>query len=289
MAHITQAVDQVINLPRGPLVGNDAVNLSFLRTTSAAIIDQAVPVGTIAYFPTSYGNSTPTAPTGWLKCNGALLLQSSYPNLFNALKNNSGNTPWIQSGDNSTYNFRLPDLRGVFIRGYNDGLTNVAGSNPNHDNVNIPNVSPHDTGRAFGSYQDNSLGTHTHDFRDVWTIQGDASNNGTKYYNTPNNGVGAQSYAGYNYTGNYIINANLNGTVPNYSGSPKVGVFDVNGEQYLWNVDAENPLARPASVDIAGDGGTADGMIWTINNRTAATGTTDTRPDNVALLACIKY
>ncbi|MGR8570349.1 phage tail protein [Escherichia coli] len=42
-----------------------------------------------------------TPPTGWLKCNGAAFSSEKYPNLAKTNK--------------------LPDLRGEFIRGWDDG------------------------------------------------------------------------------------------------------------------------------------------------------------------------
>ena len=58
----------------------------------------ALPVGV----PIPWPSATP--PTGWLKCNGAAFTASQYPKLALAY-------PAL----------RLPDLRGEFIRGWDDG------------------------------------------------------------------------------------------------------------------------------------------------------------------------
>lgn len=58
----------------------------------------ALPVGVPVPWPTA------TPPTGWLKCNGAAFTASQYPKLAQAY-------PAL----------RLPDLRGEFIRGWDDG------------------------------------------------------------------------------------------------------------------------------------------------------------------------
>lgn len=58
----------------------------------------ALPVGV----PVPWPSATP--PTGWLKCNGAAFTASQYPKLALAY-------PAL----------RLPDLRGEFIRGWDDG------------------------------------------------------------------------------------------------------------------------------------------------------------------------
>jgi len=57
-----------------------------------------LPVGVPVPYPLA------TLPTGWLKCNGAAFTASQYPNLALAY-------PAL----------RLPDLRGEFIRGWDDG------------------------------------------------------------------------------------------------------------------------------------------------------------------------
>ncbi|EAA4513599.1 tail fiber protein [Escherichia coli] len=58
----------------------------------------ALPVGV----PVPWPSATP--PTGWLKCNGAVFSAGKYPKLAQAYPTN-----------------KLPDLRGEFIRGWDDG------------------------------------------------------------------------------------------------------------------------------------------------------------------------
>ncbi|EHN0450324.1 phage tail protein [Escherichia coli] len=58
----------------------------------------ALPVGV----PVPWPSATP--PTGWLKCNGAAFSSEMYPGLAKAYPTN-----------------KLPDLRGEFIRGWDDG------------------------------------------------------------------------------------------------------------------------------------------------------------------------
>ncbi|WP_430963391.1 phage tail protein, partial [Salmonella sp. CQ23WZ0182SAL] len=58
----------------------------------------ALPVGV----PVPWPSATP--PTGWLKCNGAPFSAEEYPELAKAYPTN-----------------KLPDLRGEFIRGWDDG------------------------------------------------------------------------------------------------------------------------------------------------------------------------
>lgn len=67
--------------------------------TGSAIYAGSTGPGTIVAWPGS------TPPSGWFECNGATFTQSLYPNLYAAL------------GDSTT----IPDLRGEFIRGWDNG------------------------------------------------------------------------------------------------------------------------------------------------------------------------
>ncbi|EMA4602009.1 tail fiber protein [Escherichia coli] len=64
----------------------------------------ALPIGV----PVPWPSATP--PTGWLKCNGAAFSAEEYPELAKAYPTN-----------------KLPDLRGEFIRGWDDGRSADAG------------------------------------------------------------------------------------------------------------------------------------------------------------------
>ena len=77
-----------------------------------------------------------TAPTGFLKANGAVISRSIYAALFTAIGTTFG------AGDGST-TFGLPDLRGQFPRGWDDGRGL-------------------DSGRAFGSNQSSDNLSHRH-------------------------------------------------------------------------------------------------------------------------------
>lgn len=55
-----------------------------------------------------------TVPAGWMKANGAIVSRAVYANLFDAI-----GTVW-GAGDGAT-TFQLPDLRGYFLRVWDDG------------------------------------------------------------------------------------------------------------------------------------------------------------------------
>jgi microcystin-dependent protein len=152
-----------------------ATSGTLVTTTTATTF-----TGSVNFFAGNY------APTGWLKANGAAVSRTTYADLFAYI----GTTYGVGDG---TTTFNLPDMRGYFARGWVDDGTV-------------------DSGRVFGSTQQDAFASHTH-----------------------------ISYSVY-YTG--------------------------SGDQ-----------------NIAGDAyrGVTSGAT------TSATGGAETRPKNVALLACIKY
>lgn len=79
------------------------------------------------------------APGGWLMCNGAVVSRTAFPQLFEVLGTSFG------AGDGTT-TFRLPDLRGEFLRGADAGRGI-------------------DAGRGLGSAQDHALQRHNHRLR----------------------------------------------------------------------------------------------------------------------------
>jgi microcystin-dependent protein len=67
----------------------------------------SVPIGTIAAHPANI-------PGGWLECDGSAISRTDYAGLFAEIGTNYG------AGDGST-TFNLPDLRGEFVRGLDNG------------------------------------------------------------------------------------------------------------------------------------------------------------------------
>ncbi|WP_026756672.1 phage tail protein [Sediminimonas qiaohouensis] len=107
-----------------------------LDVYSRAQTDQRAPPGLIGHFARN------TAPAGWLKANGAEVDRTVYAGLFNAIGTTFG-------AGNGVDTFNLPDLRGEFVRGLDDGRGI-------------------DAGRGFGSAQGGRMQDHHHgtgDFR----------------------------------------------------------------------------------------------------------------------------
>lgn len=95
-----------------------------------AISTLAVPVGTVIHVAGS------AAPTGYIKANGAAVSRTTYAALFAAIGSLYGD------GNGST-TFNVPDLRGEFVRGWDDGRGV-------------------DSGRALGVNQMGSMESHSH-------------------------------------------------------------------------------------------------------------------------------
>lgn len=89
-----------------------------------------VPAGSVMFI------SAAVAPSGYLKANGAAVSRSTYADLFAAI----GTTYGVGNGSTT---FNLPDLRGEFLRGFDDGRGV-------------------DSGRNLGSFQNGSVESHHH-------------------------------------------------------------------------------------------------------------------------------
>lgn len=92
------------------------------------IVNVGVPTGAIAYFVHAI------VPFGWLKANGAAVSRTVYANLFAIIGTTYG------AGDGRT-TFNLPDLRGEFIRSWDDGRGIDPGRG--HASQQSGNVAPH--------------------------------------------------------------------------------------------------------------------------------------------------
>ena len=141
---LTAAASTYLPLTGGALTGNLTLVGSPSTTNMAATkgyVDAqiaAIPAATDLTPPgTVIWTARTTAPTGYIKANGAAISRTTYPALFAAIGTAYG------SGDGST-TFNVPDLRGEFVRGWDDGRGI-------------------DSGRAFGSTQADSLRSHSHE------------------------------------------------------------------------------------------------------------------------------
>ncbi|WP_374075464.1 tail fiber protein [Bdellovibrio bacteriovorus] len=106
-------------------------NMEFCNGSSwVALATAGVPSGAVQTFAGS------TCPSGWLKANGQAVSRTTYANLFTYIGTTYG------AGDGST-TFNVPELRGEFIRGWDDGRGL-------------------DSGRAMASTQTQDIQAHSH-------------------------------------------------------------------------------------------------------------------------------
>ena len=192
----------------------------------AGIPLDAIPAGAVFYHAKS------TAPTGFLKANGAAVSRTTYSALFTAIGTTFG------AGDGST-TFNLPDLRGEFIRGWDD-------------------ARGVDASRVFGSAQGNANLSHAHTASE--TTAGSHSHGGT-----------AASNGAHTHT--------VSGTI---SSSSKFPTTDTSG--YINGTATTNSTGAHTHT-VTTDTFAAHSHTITV----AASGGTEARPRNVALLAVIKY
>jgi phage-related tail fiber protein len=136
----------------------------------AGFSPSGIPTGQIIHVALS------SAPTGYLKANGAAVSRTTYATLFAAIGTTFG------VGDGST-TFNVPDLRGEFMRGWDDSRGV-------------------DSGRAFGSAQADEFKSHTHAISLSW--DGQDSGGAVNVYNlaAPAKGLGFYDYPDFlNYKG----------------------------------------------------------------------------------------
>lgn len=189
-------------------VPNKATARTNLDVYSKAEADQKAPVSEVAYFART------TAPTGWLKANGAAISRTAYGNLFSVI----GTTFGVGDGFNT---FNIPDLRGEFLRSLDDSR----------------GIDP---GRTMGSAQASQNLGHTHD---------------------------ASATTGGGHQHSFVD------TDTDPPPSPSLG--GLMGGQDWWDRErtklTDTAGAHSHDIDITGSGGN------------------ESRPRNIALLACVKY
>lgn len=167
---------------------------------------QMAPPGVVAHFARS------SAPAGWLKANGAAISRTAYADLFAVI----GTTFGAGDGFNT---FNLPDLRGEFVRGWDD-------------------ARGVDAARQLGSAQTGELAAHEH--LSPW-VQDD-------------NNSALNIRSSTLHRGTVLENG---GTAAGFRDQDTAGVGNTTGDDRVM--------------------------------ATTRTGGAETRPRNVALLACIKF
>jgi len=93
-------------------------------------------------------------PSGWILCDGRSISRSSYARLYDAIGTN-----W---GTSDALSFRVPDLRGLFLRGVdNSPLTGESGRDPERG-IRQSLYPGGSSSNNIGSFQFDAFATHRH-------------------------------------------------------------------------------------------------------------------------------
>jgi microcystin-dependent protein len=276
---------------------------AFVKTALAS----GVPAGAVMHF------AMITPPTGWLKANGTAVSRTTYAALFAAIGTTFG------VGDGST-TFGLPDLRGEFVRGFDDGRTV-------------------DNGRVFGSAQLGGVESHTHAVSGTTAgnsadhthgVNGTTATESVDHTHTFSDASSATGGVSANHTHTFADSSSATGTgsanhTHTYTATIGSGVGIAGGAQNP-SVTATTSASGAAHTHTVGVSGTTGGNSVTHTHTVAVSGTTggrsaahthalsfnsglnsvdhthtfsatstansgaitETRPRNIALMACIK-
>ena len=250
---------------------NDVIGFYYYNGTSWVRLlesgKDANPVGTIITFPME------TVPTGYLECNGQAVSRTTYANLFSVIGTRYGN------GDGST-TFNLPDYRGQFLRGYDNG----AGIDP--DAATRTDSGNGTTGDAVGTKQNNQMLTHSHNINPPAT---NTSNNGNHNHLVDPPNTATSTNGNHRHYTNIYKARNIN--YPNQSTYQAI-----YGYGRRWSVP--NALSGYAgnhnhTVNIpaftSGNSGNHNHSIDIPSFNSSNTGGNETRPKNITVMYCIKY
>lgn len=224
-----------------------------LDVFSKAETRHMAPSGMIAHFARN------TAPTGWLKANGAAISRSAYADLFAAIGTTFG-------AGNGFTTFNLPDLRGEFLRGWDDGRGV-------------------DGGRGFGSQQSGEFQSHSHGASagssGAHAHTGTAALAGDHNHRASTGASGAHTHTQDLATNN---SSGSDGNLPTdgYGGrKTSAANHQAGNHTHSVSIGAGGAHTHPVSVSSAG---THNHSI-----EVEATGGSETRPRNMAMLGCIKF
>ena len=161
-------------LASSPIHGADSTSFDPTRVEVKAKGSGGVPVGMILAWPVG---QNPEDMDNWLECNGQSISPSVYPELFAVVGSS------------------VPDLRGLFLRGYGAQTSSHYGS------------VVHQSGE-LGMVQGDAI-------RNITGSSGDSPNSGAYYYGALAGGAGgARKFAGEGLRGRSAINFDASRVVP---------------------------------------------------------------------------
>lgn len=235
------------NLPNAKSDDPATNSSDILATTKAVQKSRAEVLGVMVGQISAFARNS--APAGWFKANGAAVSRTAFPELFAAIGTTFG------AGDGST-TFNLPDLRGEFLRGWDDGRGV-------------------DAGRAFATVQGGQNASHNHGA----SASASATNAGYHRHNVWTGGAGNHTHS---YQLSKARDANPSGT-HNRFGYANDGTYNYDG--VVGSINGVGDHVHGADMDWNGDHTHSISVSVTV----AAQGGNEARPRNAAVLFCIKY
>lgn len=269
--------EQPIILPLGP---NNSVLVVDDTKTAIGGLDWSVreatstwPVGSIIW------NLSTTIPPLWLPCDGRLLdgdINGPYFDLYDLI-----GTTYNTGGEPAGF-FRLPDLRGMFVRGWSGAN---GGSAP---------ATALDPGRVWVSTQQSAYKQHDHGITDPGHFhQFDIIPHSHTNTSTSTAHTHSVSDPGHSHSISGIPNAEVVGDSPGfYDGNGGLGNRTVTTSNQGTGLNFLNAFtgvsAQSCVTGITQANNCTTGIV--INNAPPTAATPDeTRPYNIALLPIIKY
>lgn len=227
--------------------------------TFSNLLATAVPVGSVLMVFTN------TIPLNYLLCDGSIVLQSEYPELWAVL-----GTVYCDNSVNTTTHFQLPDLRGQFVRGLDRGR----GVDPNRSfGINAQSYS---TGQPVVAFTTDSQGNHSH------TI----NSNGDHHHTTDVQGAHSHTTntAG-SHTHSMTFNTSVQSgsstqclSVPNYNG--QVTQFTNSGGSHSHTTDTQGSHSH--TTDTTGSHTHTMSIDGSHSHTISGGGDSETRPTNYA-------
>ncbi len=234
------------------------------------VTPQSVPIGSMCWFTT---NDNTKLPVGWLIADGAAYSDDpagDYYELYQVIQDT------FSSPGDPPGTFRVPDLRGQFIRGWNN-----AGGNP----------GTYDTGRLFGSCQSDAFKQHNHSVTDPGHCH--SITDPGHFHGVTDPGHCHSIVDPGHFHGWSVPNAEVVGDTPGfYDGNNKVGNQNRNSDNAVTGISI-NTCTTGVTINSCTTGITATLVCTTAltvdNSPVAAPSPNETRPVNIALLPIIKY
>lgn len=235
------------------------------------VFPQSTPIGAMCWFTSNDGTKL---PVGWLVADGSSYSDSpadDYNDLFLVI----GTTFTPPTDPPGT--FRVPDLRGQFIRGWND-----AGGNP----------GTLDPGRAFGTCQIDAYEQHSHAITDPGHIH---SITDPGHFHSITDPGHDHTVTDPGHTHKWgVPNSEVVGDTPGfYDGNNKVGNKPAQTASCTTGVSIASATTGLTQTNVCTTGITQTLVCTTAisvnNSPVAAPSPNETRPVNFSLLPIIKY